>query len=180
MSESYKSGIGGRIENDPSEAGRIGTDPRAEAAAGTLWTFDMVQERLVEAVHLWRRSPGDGRSPYATDGPWELASSDLWGPDVDKDAPLRPLPLRRREVAARDEASAWLLFVPERDRRLVVLAVTALAKGYKQVPWMDLRRPMGVKLGADGLRMRYGRAIRRICERLSGGFARAHVSIQEK
>jgi hypothetical protein len=144
-----------------------------------FWTFDMVEERLVEAVHLWRRSPGGGRSPYATDGPWELAASDLWGPDVDKDAPLRPLPLRRREVAARDEASAWLLFVPERDRRLVVLAVTALASGFSQVPWMRLRKPMGVPFGAHGLRKRYCRAIQSICNRINGGNARVIASTPE-
>ncbi len=144
-------------------------DPRLEAAAGLLWTFDMVEERLVEAVHLWRRSPGGGRSPFATDGPWHLVKSDLWGPDVDKDAPLRPLPLRRREVATRDEASAWLLLVPERDRRLVVLAVTALASGFSQVPWMRLRRAMGVTFGAGGLRWRYNKSIEGICKALNGG-----------
>lgn len=140
-----------------------------------FWTFDMVEERLVETVHLWRRSPGDGRSPFATDGPWELVKREVYGPDVDKDAPLPRLPLRRSEVAARDEASGWLLIVPERDRRLVVLAVTELAKGAAQVPWMRLRRPMGLKLGADGLRKRYTRAIQAICQRLNarnGGFAR--------
>ena len=169
---------------NPFDVGRVSSqtdpDPRVEAAAGTLWTFDAVQERLVETVHLWRRMPGGGHWPFANDGPWHLVKGELYGPDVDKDAPIRPLPLRRAEVAAMEEASAWLEWVCERDRRLVVLAITALAKGAAQVPWMALRRPMGLKLGAHGLRKRYSRAIQTICARLNGGFARAHVSTQEK
>jgi hypothetical protein len=180
MSETYTDREAGTVDIDPSDDGRIGCDPRVEAAAGTFWTFDMVEERLVETVHLWWRSPGGGRSPYATDGPWELVKRDLWGPDVDKDAPLRPLPLRRREVAARDEVSAWLLLVPERDRKLVVLAVTMLAKGHSQVQWMELRKPLGVSFGADGLRMRYSRALQTICKRLNGGYSRSHASTPNK
>ena len=159
---------------------QLQTDPRLEAAAGLFWSFDMVQERLVEAVHLWRRSPGGGRSPFATDGPWELVKRELFGPAVDKDAPLPRLPLRRSEVAIRDQTSDWLGWVQERDRRLVVLAVTKLAQGHGQVPWMDLRKPMGVALGADGLRMRYSRAIQAICHRLNGGNARSGTSTPEK
>jgi hypothetical protein len=162
------------FENDQTSQPPIG--PIGASLTGAFWTFDMVEERLVEAVHLWRRSPGGGRSPFATDGPWQLVKAEFYGPDVDKDAPIRPLPLRRREVAKRDEVSAWLLFVPERDRRLVVLAVTALASGFGQVPWMRLRKPMSVTLGADGLRMRYGRAIHTICKRLNGGKAWVNAS----
>jgi hypothetical protein len=172
MSERYRSDLSGRVVSDPSDAGRVEGDPREASGAGALWTFDMVEERLVEAMHLWRRSPGGGSWPFASDGPWHLVKAELYGPDVDKDAPLRPLPLRMAEVEERDQVSAWLLWVGDRDRRLVVLAVSALAKGHKQVPWMELRRPMGVALGADGLRMRYGRAIQTICNRLNGGNAR--------
>jgi hypothetical protein len=156
-------------------------DPRKAAEAGLLWTFDMVEERLIETMDLWRRSPGGGGWPFASDGPWHLVKAELYGPDVDKDAPLRPLPLRVAEVEQRDETSGWLLWIAdESTRRLVVLAVTKLAKGHKQVPWKELLRPMGVRFGAHGLRKRYGRALSTICARLNGGFARSHVSTLEK
>jgi hypothetical protein len=179
MSESYPIDDAGRVLIDPSDAGRVERDPRLDLAAGTFWSFDMVEERLVETVHLWRRSPGGGRSPFATDGPWQLVKREVYGPDVDKDAPLPRLPLRRSEVAERDEASAWLLLVPERDRRLVVMGVTALASGFSQIPWMRLRKPLGVTFGAHGLRKRYSRAIQTICTALNGGFARVSASRPE-
>src|SRR4051794_25298419 len=37
-----------------------------------FWTFEAVQERLVEAMRLWWRSPGGGRWPFAGDAPWQL------------------------------------------------------------------------------------------------------------
>jgi hypothetical protein len=75
--------------------------------------------------------------------------------------------LTRDEVARRDEASEWLRFVPDADRELVVLALGCLANGQKHVPWMRLRRPLGVQYGADGLRKRYCRALAGIAERLN-------------
>lgn len=133
-----------------------------------FWTFDTVQEGLVEAMILWKRSPGGGRWPFASDGPWYLVKAELYGPDVDKDAPLRPMPLTRAEVDERDATSEWLRFVPDRDRRLVILAIAQIASGRARVNWIGLRKPMRVKLGADGLRMRYSRAITAICRKLNG------------
>lgn len=153
-----------------------------------FWTFDAVQERLVEALHLWERSPGGGRWPFAGDGPWQLitrkvrmAEGMVMGMDItrllqeDDDAETRQWlgrerrrSLSRDEVARRDEASEWLAFVPAEDRELVVLALGCLAKGAKHVPWMRLRKPLGVKFGADGLRKRYSRAITAIAVALNG------------
>lgn len=138
---------------------------RAEAALG-FWSFEAVEARLVETVELWRRMPGGGPSPVAKDGPWHLIRAE-WGDYADADAAPRRLPLTRAEHAAMIEASGWLAFAPERDRRLVVLAVTELARGRGQVPWLELRAKMGVRFGADGLRMRYSRAITAIARALN-------------
>lgn len=148
------------------EQGGAAGDPRVAAANGALWTFAMVQESMVEAVQLWWRMPGGGRSPYAKDGPWDLIRAE-WGDYYDPDARPRLPPLSRADVARMQAAAEWLLWVPERDRRLVALALRALAGGAAQVPWMALRRPMGVRLGADGLRKRYGRAMTFIVRRLN-------------
>ena len=58
-------------------------------------------------------------------------------------------------------------FVPEADRRLVVLVLVCLAKGDKKVPWLKLKRRLGVPFGADGLRMRYSRAITQVAKTLN-------------
>jgi hypothetical protein len=137
--------------------------------ARSMLTFRDVERGLVDVMELWRRTPGDGRgSPFASDGPWELADRDLYGPDVDKDAPLRPAPLTRAEVAERDRVSAWIELAPARDRRLVSLAVVQMsAKGYKSPGFRELLPKMGLTLGADGLRKRYNRAIYKIASELN-------------
>lgn len=150
-------------------------------------TFKEVELALVEAARLWWRTPGTlgpsgrGGMPasgtgdgiqtgigFGKDGPWELADRDLYGPDVDKDAPIRAAPLSRAEVAVREAISAWLLWAPERDRRLVAVAVRQMAaRGYKSPKFMELRKAMGIDLGADGLRMRYNRAVHGIAQKLN-------------
>lgn len=132
-------------------------------------TFKEVEQAMVEAMELWRRSPGSGRgSPWAADAPWDLGDQPLYGPEVDKDVPLRPAPLTRAEVGVRDAVSAWLQIVPERDRRLVGLAINQMARtGHRSPAFKDLRGPMGIALGADGLRMRYNRAIHAIARYLN-------------
>ena len=141
----------------------------------TFWSFALVEERLVEALRFWWHVEGAGW-PFASDGPWHLiARDDSWDWDNDKWADALPpkMPLSVDQVRRRDEATAWLRHAPDRDRRLVVLAVTALAAGRKRVPWRALLKPMGMKRGADGLRMRYGRAVNAICVTLNAAEIRA-------
>jgi hypothetical protein len=129
-----------------------------------------VEAALVEALQHWRRMPGSGGSPFAADGPWHLIVPDWndWGAH-DREAPMPRIPLTRDQVSRMQAVSAWIMFVPERDRRLVVLAIRQLAAGAKRIDWIKIRKPMGVALGADGLRMRYSRAITAICVQLNGG-----------
>lgn len=138
--------------------------------ADDVVTFAEVEAAMVETIELWRRSPGSGRgSPWASDAPWDLGDQPLYGPDVDKDAPVRAAPLTRAEVAVRDARSAWAeLLSDERSRRLVWLAVNQMARtGHKRPSFKDLRRPMGIALGADGLRMRYNRALFAVAQYLN-------------
>ena len=145
--------------------------------ADGVWTFAAVRDALVETVVLWRRSPGDGVWPFASDGPWHLMVREIAKGDYDarggdgtsSDVTLRPLPLTRDEVAVRDARSAWLLHIPAADdRRLVIMALATLATGRQRIPWRQIKRRMGVAFGEDGLRRRYERAITAICERLNG------------
>ncbi|MFN3351320.1 hypothetical protein [Pseudorhodoplanes sp.] len=84
------------------------------------WEHDQVREALIEAVLLWRRTPGDGRWPFASDGPWHLMSRDLQadydarGGDLGEVVP-RPLPLSRAEVAWRDRVTDWMMLVGALD-----------------------------------------------------------------
>lgn len=133
-------------------------------------TFAEVEQAMVETIELWRRSPGSGRgSPWASDAPWDLGDQPLYGPDVDKDAPVRPAPLSVDEVAIRDARSAWgELLSDERSRRLLWLAVNQMARtGHKRPGFKELLRPMGVAHGADGLRKRYNRAVYAIASHLN-------------
>ena len=150
----------GRVENDPS-------------AAGSLLSFAEVEARLVEAVRVsWRLPDREAgwqrvRSAWpeimreAAAGDYDARGGDLSSSDVK----LRTAAATRGEVVEMERAFDWLTAVGDDDRRLVALAIGCLARGDKQVPWLRLRKPMGVVRGADGLRMRYERAIGKACRR---------------
>lgn len=132
-------------------------------------SFTDVEQAMVEMIELWRRSPGSGRgSPWGKDAPWDLGDQPLYGPDVDKDVPLRPAPLTRAEVGVRDAVTAWVMLVPEQHRRLVVLAINQMSrKGYKSPGFKELLPEMGMAHGSDGLRKRYNRALFGIARHLN-------------
>lgn len=153
-----------------------GVDPRGQAERGELATFESVQERLVNGLLLWRRAPDRERGWQAVRSLWpDTKESEHWsialGGELsslpqDKPEPRRSA-LTRDEVTEMELVGEWLQLVPEQDRKLVVYALAALASGRARIPWLRLRRPLGVKLGADGLRKRYGAAITGICAALN-------------
>jgi hypothetical protein len=144
-------------------------DPRLEAEQGDLLTFAAVQDRMVDAVRLWQRAPDRERGWQSIRSYWpDIVRHTALGDYSDDEAEPRPLPLTRAEVAEMNMVGEWLRFVPEADRRLVALALAALATGRKRVPWMRLRRAMGVTFGADALRKRYCAAISDVCHALNG------------
>jgi len=152
------------------------------------WTFAAVEQRLIEAAELWQRTPASGpspsrRSPFASDAPWErmtnaaradaagTGSIGAWRLEQEAAQASDGRPSRRgltvAEVAQRDEASAWLRLIPdEHSRRIVSLAIAEQARTGQRVQWRKLLPAMGLKLGADGLRMRYSRAITTIVRQL--------------
>jgi hypothetical protein len=140
-----------------------------------FWTWQAVEDRLVDALDLWRRSH-DGDARFSLSGRissiWQQCVDDplalIERHGVETEAP-RPLPLSRGDMARMTEASEWMRFVPECDRRLVILALGYLLKGYSRVPWLKLKHRLGIKFGADGVRMRYSRALTAIAVALNGG-----------
>jgi len=146
------------------------------------WTFDLVREALVEASVLWRRSPGSGRWPFASDGPWHLMTRETSAGDYDarggfdasSDVAVRALPLSVEEVERRDMVSEWLRLVPKaEDRRLVAVCCEIYASGTKQLPWGRIKRVMGVERGEGGLRKRFERAVGAIAMGLNAAELRA-------
>ena len=156
------------------------TAPEGYAAFSEgCWTFDDVEQRLIEAWGFLRRMPGGGASPYAKDGPWAQIRRE-WGDYVDRDEvrerESRPRgSLRAAEVDRMNEALDWVRFVRPEDVRLLGLAVATLESGGSQVRWTSLAGRVGLRtvtgrlLGADALRMRYARAISAIAATLNGG-----------
>jgi len=155
-----------------TNAGRV----EAEASkSGRFYSFEMVEDRMVEALQLWRRAPDRERA-------W-LHVKALW-PDIKRHAefvavggehdrrqvvvePKRPA-LTRDQVAEMVEASEWLAYVDERDRRLVVTVLALKARGITRILWSRIWERGGRgKPGPDGLRKRYSRAIADIAMTLS-------------
>ncbi|MBM3927381.1 MAG: hypothetical protein FJ335_02835 [Sphingomonadales bacterium] len=141
-------------------------------ATNSILTFDQVEERLIEAMLVCWRSPDRERGWLRVRSLWpevmrETSAGDYdarGGEGTSSDVALRPAALTRREVADMEEAFGWLSAVQGADRKIIGLAITALARGDKQVPWSRLLRPMGLTRGTDGLRKRYTRAMSRVTQ----------------
>jgi hypothetical protein len=72
------------------------------------------------------------------------------------------------------EASEWMRFVPEADRRLVIIVLVKLAKGNKTVPWLAIWKALGRgKPGPEGLRSPLQPGHHRVANALNGGKARS-------
>jgi hypothetical protein len=176
-----------------ADVGRVDLGPSNSGSLGYL-TFDAVQERLIEAVHLWRRSPGGGSWPFAGDAPWHLMTRrtrvaiaeevGIRGRDLQlhmqaEDAEETKRwegrdhrgPLSRDEVALCDETTEWLGLVPDRDRKLVILALTQLSSGRATIDWRRVKAQLGAEIGSKGLYRRYSRAISGIAKTLNGSSA---------
>lgn len=152
------------------------------------WTFDAVQDRLVEAMLTCWRNPDRERGWQRVRSTWPEITREEGAGDYDargaggssSDVAIRPAALTRRDVEEMEEAFGWMDAVQPFDRIVVALAVTQLARGRREVSWRTVLRSMGLRHGADGVRMRYGRAIAAVAERLNGGNPRASVSTPEK
>lgn len=155
--------------------------PSHNREEGRIYSFEDVQERLVQALLVMQRMSDREAGWLRVKACWPDIVRSYEAGDYDargylgnsSDIPLRPLPAARREIAEMEEAFAWVLAAKEGDRRLIALAIGALARGHKQVPWMRLLKPMGLKLGSHGLRKRYDRAMHLVVKAANAGLARA-------
>ena len=175
----YQGALAGRVVAEASDLGRV-----------AIWAFADVEDALVEAVRMLWRLPGEGRMPFATDAPWHLitrearheagglANIEAWRVEQevermrDERNRARTGPLTSEEVTCMEATLAWLEHVPERDRKLVVLALQQLASGAARVRWSVVRAGLvfsGVaeQVGDRALGMRYMRALQGLARRLS-------------
>jgi hypothetical protein len=150
-------------------------------------TVAALEERLVAVHSLWRRTPGDGASPFARDIPAHLmlrevgdilghysetlitneAGKQLQVRKIDQRAPRAALSVA--EVGERDAVTAWLLLVPEvLDRQLVWLATAHLARGEDAPAWGEIRRATLAPYTPRGLAWRYKKALAVMLCRLHG------------
>lgn len=171
----------------PSESPSNADLAEGQVPPRLCWTFELVEERLIEAVTLWRRAPGGGASPFARDAPWgqmrrineagdAFSFYDPRGFDMaSSDVRLRPLPLVRAEHGRMIEASGWIERFVAEDDRVLVCKVVRIKAGGRRPSWLALLGEMGLVRGADGLRKRYGRAIAAI----AAGLERAKVPVVE-
>jgi hypothetical protein len=151
---------------------------------GGFMAFGDVEDRLVEALLTCWRYPDRERGWQQLRSAWPEISRDVWAGDYDArggdgksaEVVLRAASQTRAEVADMEEAFGWLDAVAADDRKLVGLAIGQLARGRREVSWRRMLPAMGLTQGADGLRMRYGRAIGAMCIRINGGNPQADVS----
>lgn len=151
---------------------------KVESAGGLPVSVAALEARLVAVHDLWRRTPGDGPSPFASDGPWHLmlrevgdilgtysetllvneAGKELLVRKIDQRAPRTPL--RAAEVAERDRVTGWLgLLEDGLDRKLVWLATAHLARGEDAPGWTQIKRATGAVQGPRALAWRYDKAM---------------------
>lgn len=160
-----KSGVEGSGVAGPSGVGA------ADGAVSPLvWTFDLVEERLVEAMACWRRA-GDRERGWLHVKAWWPEGRPEVDPHVDyadADAAPRALPLSRAEYARMMEASEWVALIDAgHDGRTVAIVREALLRKAtgREPDWRAMKHRLGIAFGEYGLRRRYERAI--------GGLARA-------
>jgi hypothetical protein len=157
-----------------------------------FWTFASVEERLIDAMRLWWRTPGGGRWPFASDAPWELMTRKtrieeggfkgrehqlrMQAEDAEEakrwEGVERKGPLTRDEVALRDETTEWLRWCSPQDRKVVVLVLKQRAAGMKRIDWPRVKREIGSAavdgIGNKGVYRRYSRSVSGIARRLNG------------
>ncbi|GEM_PF-1034175 len=159
----------GRVAQEASEAGRI-ADSAVEQLGRDLATFALVEERLVEAWGYLLRMPDRERGFHRVAASWpDVRRHTAFGDYGDMDADARPKKpgLRTAEVDSMEEALGWVEWVPERHRALIGLVLGMLQR-IDDPDWVWVASRLDGRPQPDACRMRYNRAITRICERLNG------------
>lgn len=133
-----------------------------------FWTFEAVEERLIEAWVLLHRMP-DREAAWlgqAVMGLWRQVKRE-WDAYSQDSADVRlTLGARAAEVDRMDEALDWLRHVRGVDRKLVGLAIKMKAAGHEP-SWVAIRAKLGWGVSPDACRKRYARAIYIIAHKLN-------------
>ncbi len=147
------------MSSDFSIAGRIKSE--ASVSGGFLF-YDDVEAALIEALLIQWRTEG-GTWPFAGDGPWHLIKKEDLSVYEGGKAPARApriQPSRAEMTRMREVLFGWLPLVPsDVDRRIVVVAISWRARGYKRVPWRKVAAKVAGGLSSDAVKMRYRRAM---------------------
>lgn len=174
---SYDFSIAGRVREQGSDGGSIA---HAEAGGAVLpdavgqleaefATFEAVEARLVEAWGYLLRMPDREGAWQRLRANWpDVRRHNHFGDygDMDPDARPRPPGLRTAEVDRMEEALGWVEWVGERDRRLIGVVLGQLQR-VDRPEWEAVARRIDASVRPDAYRMRYGRALYRICRRLN-------------
>lgn len=147
------------------------------------WTFEMVQDRLVEAMAvLWRS--GDRERAWlrgSTLPIWREVVAEARDASPDDQA-IVTCALTRAEVMRADEAMEWVArwVATGETRRVVGVVLSHLAgSGNGRADWSLVWTRMGGKAGgwtSDALRKRYGRAMTTICQRLNSNLFNGYTT----
>lgn len=159
----------GRVRGDASNGGRVAMDGAVEQLDREFATFELVEARLAEAWGYLLRMPDRESGWQRIKAMWpDMRRHTAFGDYGDMDADARPkLPgLRTAEVDRMDEALAWVEWVPRQHRTLVGLVLSMLQR-IDDPDWHWLARQIDSSVAPDSYRMRYNRAITRICNRLN-------------
>lgn len=139
-----------------------------------VWTPQMVEDRLVHALDVYRRLPDRERG-------WLNASiMSIWRqrirerqvdypPEVDTSRPIMTAQASRDQLREADEALGWCdRWLNAHERKLVSLALLQVAAGYTNIRWDVVRRMAGwtKSLTTDTMRKQYSRALSKIATRL--------------
>lgn len=146
---------------------------RELARGEDFWTYEAVEDRLIEAWALLHRMP-DREAAWlgqAVMGLWRQVKREWDAYSQDSDDVRLTLGARAAEVDRMDEALGWLDHVRTIDRKLVGLVIKVKARGYGEVPWVLIRAQLGWEVTPDACRKRYGRAIYAIAYRLNRAFS---------
>jgi hypothetical protein len=135
---------------------------------GMFWTFETVEERMIEAWGYMMRLPDAERgwlSSASRSSMPAVVRHNAFG-DYFEAAPGRP-GLRAAQVTMVESVftgeGAWIDWVFERDRPLIAAVITVkLRRHGGGFGWPDVAHVMGASVQPDALRMRYNRAITRI------------------
>ncbi|MGL5446562.1 MAG: hypothetical protein ACRDBL_04555 [Rhabdaerophilum sp.] len=170
-------------------------------AVGSIWggeapfTLLAMERALIELRELDWRAPGDGRSPFAKDGPWHLAqpevgdvageySETLLVNEAGKELQVRKLdsprprvPLRMAEVDRLEVLRGWLLLLPdESDRRVLWAASWHLWRG-EAFDWKAAAARIGWQRSVTRLAGRYREALAKLVCAVNGVPARHHRAL---